>query len=516
MNTQPLGPEGLNGQAPKDGRMANSEGALEYVLRVLRRRRLVFVVALISVPLMAFLISASKEKQYTSTATLLFQSGNTSNVDPTREAATNEALASLPVVAVRAAKEMGEGTSVSEVLGAVEVSSSNEMADVATISATTPSPERSADIANGYSHAFIAFRKETDQVQVQKAIDLVEGSFRELSPEEQAGQEGEKLQDRLNRLKVQQALQTGRAELVQPAGVPSSPSSPKTKRNVLLGILAGLLLGFGLAALLERFDRRMRDVDELEDLFGAPIIARIARNRALPKTELKNLLKSQEAEDFRILRTNLRYFNVDRELRSVLIASPEPGDGKSTVARGLAAAMAEVGEDVLLLEADLRKESDFRTPTGAFAEGLSNVLAGTSLDDVLVEVPVAVQASDKSRALTVLPSGPAPPNPAELLESERMQSVMKELQERFKVIVIDSPALGIVSDALALAPFVSEVLAVGGVRKTHRDRAREFVKQLALLGKRPVGVIATFTDPDRKRYSYYQRSGIGASIGIRR
>jgi capsular exopolysaccharide synthesis family protein len=462
------------------------------------------------VPLMAFLVSSSKEKLYTATATLLFQSGNTSAVDPAREAATNEALATLPVVAVRAAEEMGEGTSASEVLGAVSASSGNSMADVATISATSPSPERAAEIANGYSHAYIEFRKETDQAQVQQAITLVEHSLEGLSPEELAGSQGATLEDRLNRLKVQRALQTGRAELVQPAGVPDSPSSPKTKRNVLLGILLGLLLGFGLAALLERFDRRVRTADDLEELFEAPIIARISRSKTLPNTELKDILQLQEAEDFRILRTNLRYFNVDRELKSVLLASPEPGDGKSTVARGLAAAMAEVGEDVLLLEADLRKESEFRSAGGRAAPGLSTVLSGVPLDEVLLEVPLTAQSAEQSRKLSVLPSGPVPPNPSELLESERMQTLMEELQERFKVVIIDSPALGVVSDALALAPFVSEVLAIGGVRKTSQDGARAFIKQLSLLGKKPVGVIATFADPDTKRYSYYQRSGIAA------
>jgi capsular exopolysaccharide synthesis family protein len=499
----------MGGEAPKDGAMASSEGALEYVLRVLRRRRLIFVIALISVPLMAFLVSSSKEKLYTATATLLFQSGNTSNVDPAREAATNEALATLPVVAVRAAKEMGEGTTPVEVLDSISASSSNSMADVATISATTPSPERSAQIANGYSQAFIAFRRETDQSQVQQAITLVEHSFEALSPAEEAGTEGQTLQDRLNRLKVQQALQTGRAELVQPAGVPSSPSSPRTKRNVILGLVLGLLLGFGLAALLERIDRRVRSIDELEELFEAPLIARISRNRALPNARLEDILETPEAEDFRTLRTNLRYFNVDRQLESVLLSSPEPGDGKSTVARGLAAAMAEIGEEVLLLEADLRKESAFRGVAGRAVDGLSNVLAGAPLDEALTEVQIA-SAPGQSHTLTALPSGPVPPNPSELLESARMQSLMEELQARFKVVVVDSPALGIVSDALALAPFVSEVVAVGGVRKTNRDGARNFVKQLSLLGKKPVAVIATFTDPDRKRYAYYKRSGIAA------
>ncbi len=490
--------------------MPNSEGALEYVVRVLRRRWIVFVVALVAVPAMAFLVSSSKEKLYTASATLLFQSGNTSVSDPAREAATNEALATLPVVAVRAAEEMGEGTTPGEVLDAVSASSSNSMADVASIEATTPEPERAAEIANGYSKAFIEFRKETDQAQVQQAINLVEGSIENLSPEELAGSQGATLEDRLNRLKVQRALQTGRAELVQPASVPDSPSSPKTKRNVLLGILLGALLGFGLAALLERVDRRVRSVDDLEGLFGAPLIARISRNKALPNTELKDILQAQESEDFRILRTNLRYFNVDREMKSILLASPEPGDGKSTVARGLAAAMAEVGEDVLLLEADLRKESAFRASGGQAAPGLSTVLSGVPLDEVLIEVPIASPGVEEARTLTVLSSGPVPPNPSELLESERMQALMEELHERFKVVVIDSPALGIVSDALDLAPFASEVLVIGGVGKTTQEAARAFVKQLALLGKEPVGVIATFTNVDAKRYSYYQRSGMAA------
>lgn len=505
----PLGVEGMGEPMPKEGRMANPEGALEYVLRVLRRRKFVFLAALVAVPLMAFLVSASKEKLYTASATLLFET-EANNIDPAREAATNEALATLPVVAVRAAEEMGDGTSAAEVLGSISSKPGEGMANVATISATTPDPERSAEIANGYSKAYIAFRKETDQSQVQQAIDLVENSLEELTPEERAGVQGGKLEDRLNSLKVQQALQTGRTVLVQPASVPSSPSSPRTKRNVIIAIVLGLVLGFALAALLERVDRRVRSTEELEDLFGAPIIARISRSKDLTRLPPGDILLSQEAEDFRILRTNLRYFNVDRELHSILLASAEPGDGKSTVARGLAAAMAEVGEDVVLVEGDMRKESDFRRPGGGGVEGLSNVLAGVPLPEALIELPLSVPSSGQPRSLAILPSGPVPPNPSELLESTRMQEVMGELQERFKVVIIDSPALGVVSDALALAPFANEVLVVGGVRKTTQDGARSFLKQLGLLGRRPVGIIATFTDPDRKRYSYYQRSGVAA------
>ncbi len=504
----PGGMEGLGGQMQKNGRMASSEGALEYVLRVLRRRWLIFVIALVAVPLVALGVSASKEKLYTANATLLFET-EADNFDPARETATNEALATLPVVAQRAAEEMGEGTTASEVLGAVSAEPGEGMANVASISATTPEPERSAEIANGYSKAYIAFRKETDQSQVQQAIDLVESSLEDLTPEERAGPQGEKLAERLNDLKVQQALQTGRTVLVQPASVPDSPSSPKTKRNVVIGLILGLALGFALAAMMERIDRRIRSTEELETMFGAPIIARISRSKDLRRLPPGDILLSHDAEDFRTLRTNLRYFNVDRELTSVLFASAEPGDGKSTVARGLAAAMAEVGEDVLLMECDMRKESDFRPPHGN-SGGLSGVLTGLPLSEAIIDLPLSVPTSGQPRSLAVLPSGPVPPNPSELLESERMQELMREVHERYKIVIIDSPALTVVSDALALAPYASEVLAVGGVRHTTQDGISTFLKQLGLLGKRPVGVIATFTDPNRKRYAYYQRSGMAA------
>lgn len=489
--------------------MPKSEGALEYVLRVLRRRWLIFLAAVIAVPLVAFLVSSSKETLYTATSTLLFETEE-NPLSPSSEKETNEALATLPVVAERAAKEMGKGTSAEEVLGAVSSEPGQGQANVVNIQATSPSPQRAAEIANGYSRAYIGFRKETDQSKIQRGIDLVEETLEKLSPEERESKQGADLQDRLNGLKVQQALQTGNTQLVQPAGVPSSPSSPRTKRNVTIGLVIGLVLGFVLAALMERIDRRVRSIEELEDLYGAPLIARISRSKDIPSLGLRGILMSQEAEDFRILRTNLRYFNVDRELKSVLLASAEPGDGKTTVAQGLAAAMAEVGEDVLLLEADLRKESEFRGPNGRAVAGLSNVLSGTPVDSALIKVQLAEPASEEPRPLTVLPSGPVPPNPSELLESERMQALMTDLQERFKVVIIDSPALGVVSDALALAPYVSEVLVVGGVRRTTYEGARNFIKQLALLGRKPAGIIATFTDPDRKRYSYYQRSGAAA------
>lgn len=483
--------------------MTTTEGALEYALRVLRRRKLVFLIALISVPLAAYLFSSAQEEKYTATATLLFESPEES-FEQSREAATNEALAELPAVAVLTAEALDDGTTPMEVLDAVSASTANEMANLTSISAETTSPELSARIANAYAEAYIAFRREADQAQVKKAIALVERSIEELPPEKAAGSQGEALREQLNELEVERALKTGRTDLVQPAGVPSDPSSPETSRNVLIGFVLGALLGFALAALLERVDRRVRTVEELEKLFELPVLARIPRSRALAGGSLSEMLQAPEAEAFRNLRTNLHYFNVDRGLESVMIASPEPADGKSTVARGLAGAMAEMGEDVVLVEADLRKEGGFRHGRRE-PEGLASVLTGGSLDKALIQVAVSPVGADEARTLSVLPSGSVPPNPTALLESEAMSDLMKELTERFDVVIVDTPALGTVSDALILGPLVSQVVAVGGISTTSREGVRNFTKQFALTKKRPSGLIVTMTDADRSQYAYYSR-----------
>lgn len=500
----------------KDPQVKSPEGVIEQALRILRRRKWVFLQALIAVPLLALVFSLTQEDEYTATATLLFRPApdaiteDETVLDPTREAATNSELVSLPIVAERAADEL-EGVSAADILGSVEVEASSE-ADTAKIEATSTSPELSAEMANAYGRAYIEFRRQADRAQVQDAIDVAEASLQRLSPEEQAGSEGAALNEQLDTLKLTQALQTGGAELVQPADPPSDRSSPQPVRNVVLGFLLGALLGFALAALLERIDRRVRTVEELEELYDAPILARIPRSQRLSRKKPEEIgPQTQEGEAFRVLRTNLRYFNIDRELRSVLVTSPEAGDGKSTVSKTLAMTMAEMGDDVVFVEGDLRKGGELKGVTGKPADGLSNVLTGTPLEKVLIKIDVPARGATRSRALAVLPSGPVPPNPSELLESEQMRDLLVRLQEEFQVVVLDSPALGAVSDALALVSEVSAIVVVGGLGTTTRDAAQELSKQFSLLGRKPIGVIANFTEPERGKYSHYYRADSVAS-----
>lgn len=486
--------------------MRTNDGALEYTLRVLRRRKLVILVALISVPLAAFLYSSSQTKEYTASATLLFEGEEEVGLsEAARRNATLVELATLPTVAAKAAEEVG--VEFGEVGGSVEVASANENANVTTISATNASPERAAEIANAYARATIAFQRKSNRAKVKAKVAVIQAKITGLTPEEAATPKASLLKEQLDQLEIEEVLQTGETSLVQEASPPSSPSKPKTKRNVILGIILGLVLGLALAAMIERLDRRIRSIEELEELFGLPIIARIPKSKAFQSARTEDMLKAAEAEAYRTLRTNLRYLNVgDRNLESLLIASPEPNDGKSTVARGLAGAMAELGDNVVLIEADLRKESSFRYEGASQSEGLAGVLAGADLGHSLIAVPVSRGGPEGDRSLTVLPCGPIPPNPSELLESERMRQVLSTLESGFDMVIVDSPAIGVVSDAMALVPLVSGSLAVGGLGKTTREGAQGFVEQLELTGSRPLGLIATMTQVSRNKYTYYRKS----------
>jgi capsular exopolysaccharide synthesis family protein len=418
-------------------------------------------------------------------------------VDPAREKATADQLIVLPVVAERTSALLGGRKAPGEVAASVTVASDAE-SDLVRIEAVDADPTLAAQMANRYGEAYIASRQRSDRRQLQEAIDLARTRLNELTPAERGGTVGASLQERLTRLELRQSLLTGNAELVQRATIPTEPSSPDLRRNLALGLLLGGLLGLSMGGLRERLDRTLKTPDEAEQAFGVPILASVPRSRSLGATTWAGLQQTPEAEAFRILRANLRYFDVDSRLSSVLVASPLSGDGKSTVARGLALTMASLGDHVVLVEADLHKANSPMLDGKAPGAGLSSVLAGDPLDEGLVRVPLG----DTGRVLSVLPAGPVPPNPVELLESNRMQELLADLERRFEVVIIDSPALSHVSDARALVRPVTGILIVTALGHTPRPAAVEFRKQLALLGGRPVGLVANLASTPRSGYYY--------------
>ena len=485
--------------------------------------------AVVVVTVVAAALTSRQDTEYTASANLLFrdqspllEAATGAPVDQRsvdRAAATNEALAALPEVANRAAKRVEGSVTGAEVQNAVNVKSEGD-SDLITIEATFASPKLAASIANAYGDSYIAARRGSDQKQIRKSLSLLEESLTSLSPTDRVAATGADLKLRIERLQVAEKLQTGRAEVVHRATVPSSPSAPNWRRNIALALAVGTLFGFFLASLLERLDRRLKEAEDLEEIYGVSVLAFIPRSRGLRRGRRTSPKKfyaaaiGEQAEPFRTLRSNLRFASHDEELHSLLLVSPSPGDGKSTVARALAVTMASMGDSVVLVDADLRKPDPHSVPGVPEDEvgGLSTVLEGSlELTDALTEVPVSNDpVTGEARSLLELASGPVRERALELLEGDQMRVVMEELDLRYDTVIIDSPALLPFNDALTLASYASATVVVIGLGETKRKQAVESAKRLSVAEANLIGVVANYWEPDREDAYYgYQRPRAG-------
>lgn len=478
---------------------------LERVLAILRRRAGLIALCFFVTAAAAFGFSKLQENQYSASASLLFRNpgfaedlfGTTptaTSTDATREAATNQKLVGLRVVGARAAKLL-PGLSAEEVSSMVSVSAQGE-AEIVSVTATSSEPAQAQRVANTFARQFIAFRAETDRSKLLQAKHLAEREFKKLSPSEKSGPRGQALSRGAEKLGILASLQTGNAELVQHAELPTSPSSPKPRRNAILGAILGLLLGIGLAFLLERLNRRMRDPEEAQEAFEFPVLGTVPESKAIMAANQGAAapeLPFMENEAFRMLRASLRYFNVDSETRSVLVTSYAASVGKSTVAWNLAR-VAATSSKVVLLETDLRNSSIAKQHGLGTGPGLAEVLTHQiGLDEAIQSKVVASKGSangDANPALDVVVAGSHPPNPAELLESQAMRDVIAQLRERYDFVVIDTAPLGVVSDSYPLLREVDGVIAVARMGRSTRDSAAHLSEQLRRMDAPVLGVVA--------------------------
>lgn len=488
----------------------NEESRFEGLVRVLRERWWVILLAMVITTGFAAAYASTREKRYTATATLFFRnttgnlldSNQSGPSDPAREAATNFKLVSLTIVADRTARSLG--VQLKDVTGSVTVSSSGQT-DLVNVAAETTSPQRSARIANAYARSYIDFRRAADQRQLSSAIDQLQRSLDALPPEQQDGSEGERLRDRIDQLTVARALTTGNAELAQPATPPSKSSYPKVMTTIVLGAIFGFAIGLALAVVLARLDRTVRDPEELQTIFRLPVIGSIPRSRQLRSgTGDVAQLGPREEEAFKELRAYLRILDSERSISPLLVVSALPREGKSTIAMRLAETMAEMGDRVILVEADLRKPTQLKDIEADRAgHGLSAVLSEGRLDTEIAHVSLTGQAGEP-RTLDVLPAGPTPPNPTELLESRRMREVLDDLVDRYDMVIVDTPALTVVSDALALVAEDSTIVVVAAIGQSSRASVDQLARQIELLRGHKIGIIANMaTTGSRTYHDYY-------------
>lgn len=504
-------------------RPAGEHSALRDFLQVLRRHLIVIVITTVLVPSAALAFALSTPKEYTATAQLLFRDPGfdqklfgssviASAGDPAREAATNVTLVSLDNIFARVASVMNRpGLTASGVRDNIRVVPRGQ-ADVVAVEATDHNPAFAARLANAVAAQYIRFRREADRSKITHALNLVRGQKKNLEPREGTGQEAQSVRSRIEQLELLASLQTGNAELVQPATAPDNASSPQPLRDTTIGLIAGLFLGLLLAAILDRLDRRLRQGDA-EALLRRPVLAVVPESRVLRQANVQSLhLSGREGVAFRTLRTNLRYFSIDREVRSLLITSAAPGDGKSTVAKYLAATAAASGVAAVLVEADLRRPTVVRGHPTLHSRGLTDVLSGqASLTDVIQRLPLqGIGGPADGPRLEVVAAGPVPPNPADLLESDRMRDVLAELETRYDLVIVDSSPLLAVPDAVPVMTQVSGVAIVVRERKSTKASVRQLRKQLDNLNVTPVGIIingATAAE-DNAYYAYtYAQDG---------
>jgi capsular exopolysaccharide synthesis family protein len=261
----------------------------------------------------------------------------------------------------------------------------------------------------------------------------------------------------------------------------------------LIGALLGLALGVALAVWLERRDRRIRDPRQIEEALGSPIVGRIPRSRALRKTGPGVWpLPPAEEEAFSILRANLDHLLQTRKARSMLVTSAAPGDGKTTVAWNFARTEAIAGARVLLIEADMRHPVLAVCLGVNGAPGLSEVLAQQAeLHSVIRSTSLADAGGDGAAPGTVdvLFAGQRPPNPAELMGSERMQGLLKEASEGYDLVVVDTPPTLVVADSMPMLDLVGGVLVVSRVGLSTWDAMVALRRQLQNHQANPLGVV---------------------------
>jgi succinoglycan biosynthesis transport protein ExoP len=319
---------------------------------------------------------------------------------------------------------------------------------------------------------------------------------------------------------IEAATRSGSVEIAETASLPTAPFSPTPLRDAALAGVLALLIGVGIAFLLDRLDDRVRGADDVERAAGGvPVLGAIPVHGAgkrgakkMPRHSHRELvpLASPSAEAYRTLRTSLRFSSIDKTRKTIVVTSSDQAEGKSTVTANLAAVMAESGLRVVLISADLRRPS----VSGLFGindteKGLTTALLG---DAPLSECLQRVQTSS-GQNLYVLPSGPLPQNPAELLGSKGMRDVITTVENAgVDYLLIDTPPVLPVSDAMAVSQFADGVIVITVADQTKKAHLGQTIERLRQVNADVIGVVVNGV-PTRKRYGYYGGYGYGYGYG---
>jgi capsular exopolysaccharide synthesis family protein len=503
---------------------SDDESVLRDWLSVLARQKWIVLVVVVAVPLLAFATSRRQEHLYQGSATVLVSAQNPTAqalnlaaavaTPPDRYVATQAKLARVGTVAAMAVRQARVPGHTAAGLLANSSVSADLSSDLLTFSVTDPSPRVAETLANTYAKEFTVYRHRLDRAGLSAAINDARQKLNELIA---SGEGGSDLSRRLaataGDLEQLQTLQAIGSSATQVGSADSaSLVQPRTKRNVILGVIVGLALGIALAFIREALDTRARTADELRSRLGMPLLGQVPTpsRRHAESGQLATLSRrsSAGAEAFRILKSRLELAQIDHEVGSILITSPREDEDKSTTAANLAVTLAQSGRHVILLDLNLRNPSIHRIFGLRNNIGFTGVAMGIALTSALDMVDVnARRLSDDAGMLEVLTTGEVPPDPGEFLLSHSVPDALAALDERCDLLLINAPPVLAVGDAMTVAKHADAVVLVAGVNRVRRETLIETRQVLDGCGAIKLGVIATvgraeepvdFSEPARR------------------
>lgn len=396
------------------------------------------------------------------------------------------------------------------------------------VRAVDTDPQRAAQIANAVADQLILLGPATSNTEIAKQREFVQSQIEELQKkiqdaEDQISQIDASIKtttsvrevsdkraqiDQL-RNQVSQYQQNytqfinylapnakNTLSVLEPAEAPSAPFAPNLALNVGLATAVGVILALGVAFLIEYFDDTLKTKEDISRVLQTSTLGEIGALRGRSdKLVTANEPRSAIAEAYRMLRTNISFSSVDRAINNVLVTSASPSEGKSVTCANLAITMAQAGYRTLLLDCDLRKPTQHQIFNVSNDIGLTNCLLSHATWNSYVR-------PTKIENLRLLTTGPLPPNPAEILGSKSMASLLASLQADADVIVVDSPPVLAVADAAILSRMTDGVLVVVDSGQTRRDSARRAMEALHQAGGRMLGVVLNRAPASGVSYAY--------------
>jgi succinoglycan biosynthesis transport protein ExoP len=500
-------------------------------LGVLRRRIWVIVPTVLLVQLAAVFFTLRQSDVYEASSEVLLSRQSlaatlTDTPDPLssqeadRFAQTEADLARVPQVAEQVVKATGIGTP-GQLLASSSVSPKRD-SDLLVFTVEDGDQERAATLATAYARAFSRYRSELGTIAYRRARRGLEDRIATLRAERpRRTRLIADLADKVQQLRTLEALQVGNTYVVRSASG-ATQVSPTPRRNAILGLALGLVLGIGIGFLREALDTRVRSAEEIAESLGLPLLARLPEPLRRDE-ELVMLTEptSSRAEAFRVLRTNVEFANLDRGARTIMVTSALEREGKSTTVANLAVAFARAGKRVALVDLDVRRPVLDRFFQLGGVPGLTDVVLGyVEVEDAIAHVSVAHgETAAKSRStgngtasvdavVDVVPCGPLPPNAGEFVATQAIAEVLQWLRERYELVLVDSPPLLHVGDAMTLAAKVDGLLLVSSLRLARRQLLAESRRILETLPAETLGVVvaAAQLEEDRYRTGDYDRS----------